>query len=138
MNAVAQYLTPAASLGFRARRLVRQAGVVVGRLAQRIDQGRRARATYEVLRYLDARTLRDLGLTRSEVGSVAARVSGRAERARRRIETEFWQSASAGFRVRRVETFLSVAVLAAFACVAVAAMDAPEVLAAWRATVDFI
>jgi len=45
-------------------------------------QRRQARSTYDALRQLDDRTLRDLGLERSEIRSVAAEVAGEAERTR--------------------------------------------------------
>jgi len=45
-------------------------------------QRRLARATYMSLRGLDARTLRDVGLDRSEMGSVAAEIAGEADRTR--------------------------------------------------------
>jgi uncharacterized protein YjiS (DUF1127 family) len=48
----------------------------------RHEQWREARATYESLRHLDDRALRDLGFDRLEISSVAAEVSGRAERTR--------------------------------------------------------
>jgi uncharacterized protein YjiS (DUF1127 family) len=118
-------------------RLRRRFGVGLMRLARRVEQSRRARATYELLRRLDAETLRDLGLTHSEIGSVAAELGGRAAATRRRIDAEFWRSASAGFRLRRAELFLSVAVLATFSGVVAAALKAPEILVAWRATVAF-
>lgn len=121
-----------------ATRVLRRAAVGVTRFVRSWEQNRRARANYEVLSRLDEQTLRDLGLTRSEVGSAAAELGGRATATRRRIEAEFWQSASAGFRVRKVEMFLSVAVFAAFAAVVAAALKAPEVLVAWRATVVFV
>lgn len=44
---------------------------------------RRARATYEALRELDDRSLRDLGFARDEIRSVAAEMAGEAEHSRR-------------------------------------------------------
>jgi hypothetical protein len=41
-----------------------------------------ARATYRTLRQLDARTLRDLGLSRAELSSTAYELSGQAEATR--------------------------------------------------------
>jgi uncharacterized protein YjiS (DUF1127 family) len=119
-------------------RLLRRARIGLRRFLRDVEQHRQARANYEVLRRLDSATLRDLGLTLDEVESVAAEAVGLAERTRRRVETEFWQSASAGFRVRKVELFLSVAVFATFAAVVAVALKAPEILVAWRATVAFI
>lgn len=43
------------------------------------------RLTDQALRQLDARLLRDLGLDRSEAGSVACELSGSAERTRVRV-----------------------------------------------------
>jgi len=45
-------------------------------------QRRRARNTYDALRQLDDRTLRDLGFDRSEIRSVVAEMTGEAERTR--------------------------------------------------------
>jgi len=42
-------------------------------------QRRRARSTYDALRQLDDRTLRDLGFERSEIRSVAAELTGETE-----------------------------------------------------------
>lgn len=121
----------------RTTRLLRHVRIGAVRFLRDVERRRQARANYEVLRRLDAATLRDLGLTRDELESVAAEAAGIAERTRQRVQNEFWQSASAGFRVRRAEMFLSAAVLAAFAGVVTAACRAPEVIAAWRATVLF-
>lgn len=118
-------------------RLLRRARIGLRRFLRDVERRRQARANYEVLRRLDSATLRDLGLTLDEIESAAAEAVGLAERTRRRVEAEFWQSASAGFRVRKVEMFLSAAVFAAFAAVVVAALKAPEVLVAWRATIVF-
>jgi uncharacterized protein YjiS (DUF1127 family) len=49
---------------------------------ERFRQWRDARATYDVLRELDDRSLRDLGLDRSELESIAAEVAGTTERTR--------------------------------------------------------
>lgn len=118
-------------------RLLRRARIGLRRFLRGVEQRRQARANYEVLRRLDSATLRDLGFTLDEVESVAAEAVGLAERTRRRVEAEFWQSASSGLRVRRVELFLSAAVFAAFGAVVVAALKVPEVLVAWRATIVF-
>ena len=48
----------------------------------RHEQRREARATYEALRHLDDRALRDLGFDRLEIASVAAEASGDVERTR--------------------------------------------------------
>jgi uncharacterized protein YjiS (DUF1127 family) len=53
----------------------------------RIAQRRRERAVRVALGTLDTRTLRDLGLDRSEIGSVAAESAGRAEATRCRLRT---------------------------------------------------
>lgn len=45
-------------------------------------QRRRARSTYDALRQLDDRTLRDLGFDRSEIRSVAAEITRAVERSR--------------------------------------------------------
>ena len=45
-------------------------------------QRRRARSTYDALRQLDDRTLRDLGFDRSEIRSVAAEITREVERTR--------------------------------------------------------
>lgn len=52
------------------------------RALQRLREDRRRRAD---LRLLDAQTLRDLGIDRSELGSCAAEAEGRVERTRRRV-----------------------------------------------------
>lgn len=119
-------------------RLLRKVRFGLVRFMRDVERRRQAHAHYEVLRRLDSATLRDLGLTLDELESVAAEAVGIAERTRRRVQNEFWQSASAGFRVRKAEMFLSAAVLAAFAGVVSVAFKAPEVLAAWRATVLFV
>jgi uncharacterized protein YjiS (DUF1127 family) len=46
------------------------------------SRARSARATYRALSQLDARTLRDLGIDHSEMGSVAAEIAGEADRTR--------------------------------------------------------
>ena len=46
------------------------------------QRAREARATYRALSRLDARMLRDLGIERSEMASVAAEIAGESERTR--------------------------------------------------------
>ncbi len=60
-------------------------GWVVGVTRRYVKAWRRHRMawdTYKSLRGLDARTLRDVGLDRSEMGSVAAEIAGEADRTR--------------------------------------------------------
>ena len=65
---------------------IRAIGAIVGAAASRAlaryRQRQQAKASYEALSELDDRTLRDLGLDRSELRSVAAEVTGEAERTR--------------------------------------------------------
>jgi uncharacterized protein YjiS (DUF1127 family) len=65
------------------RELVADVAQVVAALSRRLSgtwrQRQQAWATYRALRYLDARTLRDIGLDRSELRSIAAEVSGAIE-----------------------------------------------------------
>ena len=72
----------------------------IGAVARLIGRHRRARQHAEELRQLDARTLRDLGITQSEIPSVIAELAGRAGATRRRIETDDWRPASLRFRAR--------------------------------------
>lgn len=58
------------------------------------------------LQQLDDATLRDLGLTRSEIASVVSELGGRAAATRRRADLDVWQSASLRFRTRAVDSFL--------------------------------
>jgi uncharacterized protein YjiS (DUF1127 family) len=58
---------------------IQAAGALVRRVYACHRQRRQARAIYDELRQLDDRTLRDLGLDRSEITSVAAEVTGKAE-----------------------------------------------------------
>jgi uncharacterized protein YjiS (DUF1127 family) len=53
---------------------MRAAGAIARRAHARHLHRRQARAIYDALRYLDDRTLRNLGFERSEIKSVAARV----------------------------------------------------------------
>jgi len=68
------------------RRIVIAAINAVGTFARQVharhQQRQHAGAIYDALRELDDRTLHDLGFDRSEITSVAAEVSGRAEPAR--------------------------------------------------------
>ena len=67
------------------RVIVRAArGIVTGLrvVAERYRAHREARRAYEALRELDDRALRDLGLDRSEIGSVSSEAAGLAERTR--------------------------------------------------------
>jgi uncharacterized protein YjiS (DUF1127 family) len=65
---------------------IRAVGAIVGAIASRAlaryRQRRQARAIYDALRQLDDRTLHDLGFDRSELRSVVAEVTGKAERTR--------------------------------------------------------
>ena len=54
----------------------------VRRLHASWSMARSARATYRALRELDARTLHDLGLDRSEMRSLAAEIAGESDRTR--------------------------------------------------------
>jgi uncharacterized protein YjiS (DUF1127 family) len=54
-------------------------GAIARRAYARYRQRRQARATYDILRRLDDRTLRDLGFDRSEIRSVAAELTGEVE-----------------------------------------------------------
>ena len=63
---------------------LRTAGAVARRGYARWARRRHARATYLALSEIDERTLRDLGLHRSELMSVATEISGGAESTRAR------------------------------------------------------
>jgi uncharacterized protein YjiS (DUF1127 family) len=58
---------------------IRTVDAIARRAYARYRQRRQGRATYETLRQLDDRTLRDLGFDRSEIRSVAAQLTGEAE-----------------------------------------------------------
>ena len=75
-------------------------------IARLIARRLRARRRFEDLRHLDERTLRDLGLTRSELASVVAELGGHATATRRRTDLEVWQSASSRFRIRAIDSSL--------------------------------
>lgn len=87
------------------------------RFAGWVGDRRRASRRIRQLRELDVHTLRDLGLTRSELASVVAEADGDAEVTRRRIDASFIAAASSGLRVRNVEAFMSIAVLIGFGAV---------------------
>ena len=61
---------------------IRATGTIVRQAYARHRQRRKARHAYDALRQLDDHTLRDLGFDRSEIASVAAEVTGAAERTR--------------------------------------------------------
>jgi uncharacterized protein YjiS (DUF1127 family) len=61
---------------------IRAAVVMVRRGYARYRKRREAWAVYDALRELDDRTLRDLGFDRSEIRSVVAEVTGKAEHTR--------------------------------------------------------
>jgi uncharacterized protein YjiS (DUF1127 family) len=75
-------------------------------LLRLLARRRRARRRLLDLGHLDDRTLRDLGLTRSELGSIASELGGRAELSRRRTDAEVWRSASSRFRTRTFDSSL--------------------------------
>ena len=62
--------------------VIQEAAAIVRRAQARRRQRRQARDIYDALRQLDDRTLRDLGFDRSEIMSVAAEVTGKAEYSR--------------------------------------------------------
>jgi uncharacterized protein YjiS (DUF1127 family) len=62
--------------------VIQAAGAIARRAYARHRRRRQARAIYNALHQLDDRTLRDLGFDRSEIRSVAAEVTGEAERTR--------------------------------------------------------
>jgi uncharacterized protein YjiS (DUF1127 family) len=73
-------------------------------IARLFERRRRAWRRYEDLRHLDERTLRDLGVTRSELASIVSELGGRAAATRRRTDLEVWQSASSRFRIRAIDS----------------------------------
>jgi uncharacterized protein YjiS (DUF1127 family) len=75
-------------------------------IARLIARRRRARRRFDDLGHLDERTLRDLGITRSELASVVSELGGRAAATRRRVDREIWQSASSRLRIRAVDSSL--------------------------------
>jgi uncharacterized protein YjiS (DUF1127 family) len=90
------------------RSVTRKRGGLVRRLrafARLVRRAVRARHEYAELRQLDAVTLRDLGLSASELGSVDAELRGRAASSRRRTDLES-QLSSSRFRVREIDSVL--------------------------------
>jgi glyoxylase-like metal-dependent hydrolase (beta-lactamase superfamily II)/uncharacterized protein YjiS (DUF1127 family) len=90
-------LLPAASAVAEARAAGWRAGVAklggaateaIGSALARWRLARQRARTIEALRDLDARTLRDIGIDQSEIGSIAMELHGAAERTRRRALTE--------------------------------------------------
>lgn len=75
-------------------------------IARLVARRRRARRRFDDLRHLDERTLRDLGVTRSELASIVSELGGCAAATRRRTDLEAWQSASSRFRIRAIDSFL--------------------------------
>ena len=69
-------------LGALAAAAVQGAAAIARRVYARLRQRRKARATYDSLQQLGDRELRDLGLDRSELASIAAEVTGEAESTR--------------------------------------------------------
>ena len=67
------------SLGEIIVAVIQAAGAIARRAHARHRQRRQAMATYDALRQLDDRLLRDLGFDRSEIRSVAAEVTREAE-----------------------------------------------------------
>ena len=69
-------------LGRLIGRAARGSVKLVHGMVERYRAHREARLAYAALRELDDRALRDLGLDRSEIGSVSAEAAGMAERTR--------------------------------------------------------
>jgi uncharacterized protein YjiS (DUF1127 family) len=92
---------PLASAVVRARRYARRAAALY-RLHRRRA---RHRAELRQLQSLDAAALRDLGLTRSEIGSVLAEAAGRAEATRRAVVEHEWFRLRAGVPVGASASF---------------------------------
>jgi uncharacterized protein YjiS (DUF1127 family) len=75
-------------------------------IARIVARRRRDRRRVEDLRHLDDRTLRDLGVTRSELASVVAELGGHAAATRRRTDLDVWPSASSRFRSQAMDAYL--------------------------------
>lgn len=84
------------------RRLARRVRAIRRLVARR----RRAWRRYRDLQHLDERTLRDLGVTRSEVASIVSELGGQADSTRRRTGSDAWLSAPSGFRIRAIDSSL--------------------------------
>ncbi|HXX86299.1 MAG TPA: DUF1127 domain-containing protein [Casimicrobiaceae bacterium] len=65
---------------------IQGAGAIARRVYARRRQRGEARTTYDTLQQLDDRELRDLGLDRSELASIAAEVTGAVESTRTRAQ----------------------------------------------------
>lgn len=83
---------PLASAVVRARRFARRAAA----LLRVLHRHARHRAARRQLQQLDAATLRDLGLARSEIGSVHAEATGLVAASRRRVVEDPWSRLRAG------------------------------------------
>ena len=81
-------VTGATTLRSMIEEAMRDAKRIVRRLRARRRERRRLQSTYNELRALDDHTLRDLGFHRDELMSVAAEVSGAAERTRTRVQLQ--------------------------------------------------
>jgi uncharacterized protein YjiS (DUF1127 family) len=97
-RALAEFKRPAGPV----HRLIRRLRAIARLVARR----RRAQRWFDDLRHLDERTLRDLGIRRSELASVVSELGGRAAATRRRTDLEVWQSASSRFRLRAIDSSL--------------------------------
>jgi uncharacterized protein YjiS (DUF1127 family) len=67
---------------------------------------RRAGPRFGELQQLDDATLRDLGLSRSELYSAASEAGGLAAASRRQTDLDVWLSASSRFRIRTIDSCL--------------------------------